>query len=110
MHHVHVLHVVGGIVERGKRIVLVVKHRVPRFASCYVVVVIHRSIGGVVYRGNRIVLINIGRIVSLIVALWQLAGLHVLSNQVLKFCRTIYCCIRSMIPLVYTGRPRQISK
>jgi hypothetical protein len=63
-------------------------HRAGRETSCptfcIVLVVIHRSIGGVVHRGNRIVLINIGRIVSLIVALWQFAGLHVLSKQVLK--------------------------
>ena len=93
MHHVHVLHGVGGIVERGKRIVLVVKHRVPRFASCYVVVVIHRSIGGVVYRGNRIVLINIGRIVSLIVALWQFCwppSRFAEQSSFEKWCRTIY--------------------
>jgi len=98
VHHVHVLHGVGGIVERGKRIVLVVKHRVPRFASCYVV--IHRSIGGVVHRGNRIVLINIGRIVSLIVALWQFAGrLPVLSKQVLKNCVARFT-VYAVLPLL----------
>ena len=79
-------------------------HRAGRETSCptfcIVLVVIHRSIGGVVHRGNRIVLINIGRIVSLIVALWQFAGrLPVLSKQVLKNCVARFT-VYAVLPLL----------